>query len=393
MKKLQVSELKPGMVFDQPVYIDSSNILLQSGQELLAKDIERLQKWGIHEVMTAGTLIQSGGATGDSLPPPVSAKDPEIQKLESDYEAFRKARFNIKSMVQQGSDILTANMHALVEGKPFDNHALLNLAGKIVDEYHARRFFLLSFQGMTIKAIPQVYHNIHAACYAVAIAQSQNFTRPRTQELVFSILAMDAGMYQMPAHVREKSSALADPERNAVKSHTILGNQLLLKGGKVKPALANIALQHHEHFDGTGYPQNLKAAQIDELARIALIVDSYTAMIEKRNYRPGMLPYDAMRTMLSQDTARYDPKLLRAFLGKVSIYPVGSIVQLSDKRLALTLGCRPEKPLRPLLRLLRDESGLPYNKATFVDLFVSSELYIVRAVDPSVTGVDLEAEI
>ncbi|HMU85081.1 MAG TPA: metal-dependent phosphohydrolase, partial [Leptospiraceae bacterium] len=135
------------------------------------------------------------------------------------------------------------------------------------------------------------------------------------------------------------------------------------------------------------------AAQIDELARIALIVDSYTAMIEKRNYRPGMLPYDAMRTMLSQDTARYDPKLLRAFLGKVSIYPVGSIVQLSDKRLALTLGCRPEKPLRPLLRLLRDESGLPYNKATFVDLFVSSELYIVRAVDPSVTGVDLEAEI
>ncbi|MCE9600108.1 MAG: HD domain-containing protein [Spirochaetia bacterium] len=397
MKKLKVSELKPGMVFDQPVYIDSSNLLLQSGQELQAKDIERLMKWGILEVQTNGGVVQQTTAEKEILPPPVAAAldpgNPDISKIAADYDTFRKARFNIKSMIQQGADILGANMIALTEGKPFDNSALLNLAGKLVDEVQSKRFFLLAFHGMRIKAPTQVYHNIQAAAYATAMASSMNYTRPRTQELVFSVLVMDAGMYQIPGHVRDKAGALADQERAALRSHPIIGNQLLLKNAKVKPALANVALQHHEYFDGSGYPQSLRAAQIEETARIALIADSYTAMIEKRPHRPGMLPYDAMKTMLSVDTGRFDPKLLRAFLGRLSIYPTGSIVQLSDKRMGMTLGCRPEKPLRPILRLLRDESGLPFSQLNFVDLFQASDLYIVRALDPLGAGIDLEAEI
>lgn len=392
MRKLRVADLKPGMVFDQPVYIDASNVLLQSGQELQARDIERLSKWGIGEVQTAGQAVRAG--TGNApLPPPIAEADPEMARLASDYETFRKARFNIKSMVQQGCEILQASMLSLIEGKAFDNHALLNLSSKLVDEYHARRFFLLAFHGMTIKTAPQVYHNLHAAAHALAVGHAISLTRPRLQELVFSILSMDAGMFQLPLHVREKASSLTDSERAAIKSHPILGNQLLLKVGKVKPALANIALQHHEAFDGSGYPQNLKGMQIDEFARIGQICDCYTAMVETRPHRPGMLPYEAMKSMLSSDASRFDPRLLRAFLGKMSIYPIGSIIQLSDKRIGLTLGCKTEKPLRPLVRLLRDETGLPYSSLHFVDLFQAADLYIMRAMEPRSSGIDLESEI
>lgn len=393
MRKLKVADLKPGMVFDQPVYIDATNVLLQSGQELLARDIERLTKWGISEVQTSGQIVRTGGGADAPLPPPVADADPEMARLGADYENFRKARFNIKGMIQQGCDILQAAMLSLTEGKVFDNHALLNLASKLVDEYHARRFFLLAFHGMTIKTAPQVYHSIHAACHALSIGQAAGYTRPKLQDLVFAVLTMDAGMFQIPLHVREKGAPLTDSERAAIKSHPILGNQLLLKIGKVKPALANIALQHQEAFDGTGYPQNLKGVQIDEFARIGQICDSYTAMVEPRPHRQPLLPYEAMKSMLSSDAQRFDPRLLRAFLGKMSIYPIGSVIQLSDKRVGLTLGCKTEKPLRPLVRLLRDETGLPYGSLQFVDLFSQADLYIMRAMEPRSSGIDLEAEI
>ena len=106
-----------------------------------------------------------------------------------------------------------------------------------------------------------------------------------------------------------------------------------------------------------------------------------------------MLPYDAMKTMLSVQMHRFDPRLLRLFLGRISIYPLGSLVQLSDNRIGMVISCKPDKPLRPLLRLMRDEHGLPFGGLEFVDLIRQTDIYITRALSPATAGIDLESEI
>ncbi|MBI3396561.1 MAG: HD domain-containing protein, partial [Spirochaetia bacterium] len=197
----------------------------------------------------------------------------------------------------------------------------------------------------------------------------------------------------IPGHVREKNSALSEQERGTVKTHPLLGYQLLLKNGKVKAGIATVALQHHEAFDGSGYPQGLRAGQVEETARIAAIADCYTAMIEPRPFRNAHLPYDAMKHMLSVQMNRFDPRLLRAFLGRLSIYPTGSIVQLSNGRVGLVLACRADKPLRPLLRILRDDKALPMSGMVLSDLLYDTDVYIVKAVDPVSVNVDMDVEI
>lgn len=405
MKKIKVSELKPGMIYDQPVYIDPTNVLVQARQEILAKDIERLVKWGIREVETNGQLVTTDG--GDA-PAPAAASGPatapatasagslsseERAKLQSDYEAMRKDKYTFRNLVKETVDTLKSGTQALLENKPFDNHSVLNISQRWVEELTSKRFSILTFRSIHFGPDPVEYHAVHAAAYGVLLGITLNFSRPRLQELCFAMLLKDTGMSRVPAPIKEKAGPLNDNEWSAIKTHPLVGYKLLLKNGKVKATLANVALQHHENFDGTGYPQSIKGGQIEEVARVARIADAYTAMIEKRSYREAHLPYDAMKNMLSVQMNMFDPKLLRAFLGRLSIYPVGSLVQLSNNQIGIVISSRPDKPLRPMLRLLRDENSLPFNGLVFLDLIMENELYIIKALDARETGIDLENEI
>ena len=399
MKKMKVSDLKPGMSFDQPVYIDPTNVLVQSRQELTGKDIERLVKWGIREVETSGVLISEGApeapvvAPTRAAAPAVQVPEEERIKITSDYETMRKNKIPFRTMVKEAAEMLKANFQALMDAKPFDNHAVLSFAGNIVDELSAKRYIILALYGLRMNATWPVHHALHSACYGVLLGIGAGYSRPKLQELMFSMLLMDIGMGKVPLHIREKSGELAPPEWASVKKHPLLGYQILTKNAKVKATLANVALQHQESFDGTGYPQGLRAGQIEEPARMAAIADSYSAMIEKRPHREAFLPYDAMKNMLSVQMSKFDPKLLRTFLGLLSIYPLGSLVELSNKRIGLVIGCKANKPLRPLLRLLRDENGLPFSGLVFSDLTMETDVYIIKALDPPASGIDLESEI
>ena len=401
MKKVKVAELRPGMAFDQPVYIDPTNVLVQAKQELSAKDIDRLTKWGIKEVETNGAVIRA------TPPPEIVPEAPEASaparsggipdaekvKIHTDYETMRKNKITFRTLIKETSELLKTNNAALIDGKAFDNHAILNSAARLAEELSGKRYILLALYGIKMNVNWSVFHAIHAACYGTLLGIAMGYTRPKLQELIFSMLLMDCGMEKLPSHIREKNSALTEQELTPIKKHPLLGYQLLTRVGKVKASLATVALQHHETFDGSGYPQGLKANQSEEAARIAAIADTYTAMIEKRPQRAAFLPYDAMKHILSVQMNRFDPKLLRTFLGQLSIYPFGSLVELSGKQIGLVVSCRPDKPLRPLLRLLRDENGLPYGGLNFMDLTLETDIYIVRALDAETAGLELESEI
>ena len=77
----------------------------------------------------------------------------------------------------------------------------------------------------------------------------------------------------------------------------------------------------------------------------------------------------------------------------VTIYPLGSLVQLSNNQIGMVISCKPDKPLRPMLRLMRDENGLPFNNLEFLDLMKQTELYIVKALPASTAGIDMDSEV
>src|SRR5690606_27821163 len=90
--------------------------------------------------------------------------------------------------------------------------------------------------------------------------------------------------------------------------------------------------------DGSGYPRGRTAQKIHPLAKIAGVADTFTALVARRPYRPGMLPYHAMVQMLRDVGAGlYDGQIVRALLNTVSLFPIGSFVALNDGRVGRVL--------------------------------------------------------
>lgn len=141
-----------------------------------------------------------------------------------------------------------------------------------------------------------------------------------------------------------------------------------------------MALQHHEAVDGSGYPQRILANQIEELTKVFMIADQFAAMIHPRPHRQAILPYEAMKIMISENVNRFDLKMVRLFLNKLSMFPVGSGVVLSDLRMGMVIESNKDKPLRPVIRVTKDAEGKRLKHLEFVDLMKDLNLYIQQAI-------------
>jgi response regulator RpfG family c-di-GMP phosphodiesterase len=124
----------------------------------------------------------------------------------------------------------------------------------------------------------------------------------------------DIGKIAMPDVILMKPSPLTGAERTFMERHAQIGHDLLAgTGSSVLDLAAEIALTHHEHFDGTGYPRGLSGERIPLVGRIVAIADVFDALISDRPYRVALSQRDALEEMLEQRGARFDPALLDLF--------------------------------------------------------------------------------
>jgi HD-GYP domain-containing protein (c-di-GMP phosphodiesterase class II) len=145
-----------------------------------------------------------------------------------------------------------------------------------------------------------------------------------------------------------------------------------------------VALNHHERWDGEGYPRKTLGKDIDALARIVSVADAFEAMVSSKPYRNSMIGYAAMKALLSDNSRRFDPDILKAFIKSMGIYPLGSTVLLNNAAIARVVETHPDAPLRPKLRVIVDEFGKRYERdeGDLVDLIAEKTLFIARALDP-----------
>jgi len=389
MKTLEVITLNPGDAFSKPVYIDPSNILVEENVPVSQSDIDRLKKWNIKKVQTSGTLVAS-----------VNEKEEyESQAEENDIKEIRKKlrdsilrKSEIKFLMIEGEKLIKDCYLNISENKPFQISTIRTYAEKIcvvLDE--APYAFLYAYSSFNLASIEG--HSVSSAIYGALIAKATGYSKPKQIELVFSILLMDIGMVRVPVMIRQKAEKLTDQEASQVQAHTVLGYQLLTRVAKVKNSIALVALQHHENFDGSGYPRKIKGSEMSQNAKIATVADAFAALLEIKTYRDSKLPYVAMKELLTLGIYRYDPNLLKALLNTLSIYPVSSIVKMSDDSIAMVAGSSVGKPMRPLVLMLREADGTTPEEPKFTHLLYKTDKFIATALNPKEEGIQLEAEL
>jgi len=389
MTKYQVKFLRAGVSFTKPVYIDPTNMLAGANEIISQSDLDRLNKWKIEEVMSAGEPVYSNKK--DEAVMLDNQQKAEIEAVRKDLKSLFKLKPRFNAITQSTEAVLKNFYERVIADNNPQANDVRTKAEEIADFVMDNPLAVIFLPEYAVDL--NIYsHVIACAFYATRLGVALDFSRPKIMELVYSILMMDVGMLKVPATIMDKAEKLSEAEKQIIHSHPVHGYQLLTQVAKVKNTLATVALQHHEHFDGTGYPRKIKGAEMSEFSRVAAIVTSFCAIISKKPYRKGRLPYEAMKELLTMGIYRYDPVYLKTFLDSHAIYPIGSVIEMSDSSIGLVCFAVRGKPMRPIVLILRNSKGIRPSKPEFYHLIYEGDKFISKARYPDEAGITLDEE-
>ena len=180
------------------------------------------------------------------------------------------------------------------------------------------------------------------------------------ETLARGYLFHDIGKVFIPQEILNLKRKLSEDEFEIVKTHTTKGYELLVESGEED--IAYFARDHHERFAGKGYPNNLCEDELSEGVQALQIIDVYSAMTSKRVYHTGYGATDAL-AVLYRDRHLYNEKFMHKFVECLGIYPVNSVVLLSDNRTAQVELVYDLFPTLPKVKLLDEQTSmnLPLN--------------------------------
>lgn len=382
MKKIKIEDLLVGRRYTKPIYLDEKTIFINANTPITENDIEKLKNNSLTEVLSDGEMISDKSFSpkkfSDTLP-----ADPNKAILKLLHMNTEKSRKEFENVYKFAFSAVQDFYRKFSEDKQADIVQIRQAGDKIYDFTKAFPNFPFLLLSHREEGYYLYNHSVKSTFYSMLIASALDFSKPRALELAFSSLIADCGMAKVPSNISEKKGTLTESEYKAVQKHTVLAYQYLTKVLKLRHNQAVISLQHHENYDGTGYPSNLKKTEIEETSCIYTLADNFSALISDRPWRKKFLPYDAMKTMISVTMNKFDLNILRIFLNKISIYPVGSFVELSDGSTAKVLEANNAKMLRPSIYIVKDASGNIPSVEQYINLALENDITITKAVDHS----------
>jgi len=168
-----------------------------------------------------------------------------------------------------------------------------------------------------------------------------------------------------------------------MKKHASRKLRLLEQIPGLPIGVKQVAWQIHERWNGTGYPRGRAGTQIPPLVRIASVADAYVAMTSERPHRRAMAPYKAVETILEEARkGLFEPNAVRGLLQTISLFPLGSHVELSNKMYAITIRNHAEFYDKPTVKIICDSFGLPAQQEIII-LSEQQDLHIVKTLSSS----------
>lgn len=325
-----------------------------------------------------------------SVPPPAPMIEPPAEPPAQDGLQAARARHRALLQAQQESLARSQRLHgkAVQTWEQLAGEALRDpaqaaqsaqeLTGQLLDE-------LRGGENTTIRVLSEaagtgpVQHAINVGVLSLMLARSVGLEGTSLHEVATGALLHDIGKLLLPDVLRNVTTDATALGQRASREHVAQGIRLGMAMGLPAVALRIIA-QHHERRDGSGLPQGLTEEHIVLPARVVGIADTYDRLCNPRHGGAGHTPHEAQSLMYAQMRDRLDEKLLAAFIRMIGVYPPGSVVELSDGRLAMVVSTHPQHPLKPCV--LVHDTAIPREEALLVDLLRAPALGIRRSLHP-----------
>jgi putative nucleotidyltransferase with HDIG domain len=223
------------------------------------------------------------------------------------------------------------------------------------------------------------FHSLNVTVLCLMLGREMKLPQDQLNMLGMAALFHDIGKTQIPDKITRKLDPLTKPEQTFLQQHCQFGADIAKKAG-LPPAVVDIVFQHHELFDGSGYPQKLRGEQISKLASILCIVNTYDNLCNNINIANSLTPHEALSLMFAQQRSKYDSAPLGIFIRCMGVYPPGTVVKLSNDALAMVSMVNLSKPLKPIVVVF--DPQVPKEQAIMLDLDKEADLNISKAIRP-----------
>ena len=357
MRRIPANSLKPGMRVGHNIFNSRGETLISRGVVLNNGYIESLKRLGIPALY----IID------DSLPDFYVS---DVIEEKSRLDAIKLARTILngnKPAKSRLDNVIINELRSTVSGiidQLIENH---NLMVNLVD----------------IRSIDDYLfgHSVNVCVLSLITGISLGYSRKKLMMLGMGSLLHDMGKTLIPACILNKPGPLSGEELNVIKQHPQYGYSILddSKSG-IEALAAIIALQHHERYNGEGYPKGLSGNNIHEFSQIVGITDVFDAMTADRVYRKAHPPFEVYEMLAGSGNYFFDYKLVLAFLGNIAAYPAGSLVRLSSDEIAIVVETPKGFSLYPIVKILYDAGGNKLAEPLDLDLSQQKEKTIVKVL-------------
>ena len=286
---------------------------------------------------------------------------------------------NIAICVRETKDLFTR----VGDGNRVSFKKLNEAVHKLMDDALNDAASLLLLSRLKEKEQSLAEKSVNVCILTIAFAQYLELDTHTIYVLGMAALLHDVGMLKVPNYLLTYEGKLNKAQRQAIEYHVIEGMSFVGLHNELSDIkeLRDIIGNHHERYDGSGYPRGIKGDKIPYLAQILGITSTYEAMTRERFYSNAANPTQALSRIYSWRSRLFDGRLVNRFIKALGVYPPGCMVKLVDGRMAIVTMINPQNRTRPVVRLLNpaDSSG----QSSEIDLMAdeNSALKIEKSLD------------
>ena len=271
-----------------------------------------------------------------------------------DQSTIAEETVHARAVVQRAEAVLTDIAGKVQANLPVDIAGVQPIVDVLVDSVVRNPAALIWSTRLHDESRKTYLHGLKVAIYLMALGRHLGFPKEQLAELSSIGLLLDVGMLQIPATVLEKTDVLTAEENALLVCHVDYSIAALEQKGPLPRFVARGILEHHERIDGSGYPQGLAGDAISVYGRMAAIADTFAAMTTARPYDVTHSPFDAMKELFREAGDKLHGPLVEQFVQAISIFPVGSLIELSTGEVAIVLEHNGVRRLEPKILVLTD---------------------------------------
>ena len=344
MLRLPVSKLKDGMVLGQSLFNTAGGSYLVKGQPVTIDYIRKLRQIGIQSV----TVTSMDPAHKLPPPPDVIEEKTRINAISTVYNTFQ----------------------SIEENGTLDTTALQRVTDSIVFDLFENRNNLVQLTDIRAHDAYTFAHSVNVAVLSAMMGMLCHMPRDEISLITLGGLLHDLGKVDVSSAILTKNRGLSDREFKIMKNHPLDGSRRILNVSDLpkKSILAAIAAQHHEHIDGSGYPNGITGNEMHHYAKITAIADVYDALTSERPYKKAYMPNIAYNIMHNINKGQFDQDLLDTFFNNVALYPEGAVLKTTFG-FAVVKESRFGRTTTPIIILFADTNGKLLNERSVIDLY------------------------